>query len=175
MLDWGQKLYLLRIQKPMTQAELSRRSGIPQANLSRIEKGKQDPAVSTLLKICSALEVSPAEVFKEDLPEPHLAFTRAAIERIASGVFNPSVKLSAGEREIAGLLKDLTPGLRRRRLPAKQIYNTWYELRRRLSSEKIRTLAERIQDEKSRLDARAERDDQELESRLRKILGPGAP
>ena len=47
----------------MTQMELVQKTGIPQPNVSNIERGKQDLTVSTLLKICSALEAHPGDLF----------------------------------------------------------------------------------------------------------------
>ena len=171
MVAVGQKLYLLRVGKGITQSELCTRSGISQANLSKIEKGKQDPTVSTLLNLCSALEIPPAVLFEEDLRGVPLRFTRASVERIAKGVLDPSTKLSPAEGEIASLFRNLWPGLTRRRLPSKQVYRAWYELKRCIPDEAIRMLGEKIQDEESRRQARAEKDYEKLRSGLGKIWG----
>ena len=170
---FGQKLYLFRVRKGITQAELSVRSKVSQANLSKIEKGAQDPTVSTFLKICSALEVSPAKIFEEDFPGTPPPLTRASAERIAKGVLKPSLKLSPEERDIAELLRDLVPGFRKRPLSAKKIHGRWYELKRRLPAEAIRMLGERIQDERSRTRAREEHDYEQLLIQIRKTLGKG--
>jgi len=173
MLAATQKLEILRIQKELTQKEVSLRTGIAQANLSRIEKGKQDPTLSTFLKICRALEVRPSEVLEEPSTEPPLHLTRSSLERIAKGVLDPSLELSPREREISELLRILIPDLesRRRRLSAKKIYSAWYQLKKRAPEELIRTLVERVEDERSRKKARAEKDYQELVADIRKRLG----
>lgn len=170
MLSAGQKLYLLRIQKGMTQTMLSARSGIPQANLSKIEQGKQDPTISTLLKICLALEIRPADLFEEGPPQASPSLTRTSVERIAKGVLAPTTRLSPGEREIADLLRSLVP-VSRRPIRAKKVYSAWYELKSRLPAPAIRMLVERIQDEEARRKARAERDYEQLSAGLKKILG----
>ena len=144
----GQKIYLLRIKKGITQAELSVRSGIPQANLSNIEKEKQDLTVSTLLQICSALGTDPAELFNESETAGRVVFTRSRVEKVARGILDSSVKLSGSERKIADLVKSLIPMRGRRALPGKKIYSAWYELRKRLTDEEIKILVERVNEKK---------------------------
>lgn len=173
MASVGQKLYLLRIRKGVTQSALSGRSGIPQANLSKIEQGKQDPTVSTLLKICLALGVRPSELFEERIPNASPPLTRASAERIAKGVLDPARKLSRDERKAADLLRDLVPGFRKRRLPSKKLHSAWYELKSRLSGDTIRMLAERVREEQTRRDAEIQKDYGRLLAGLRKILGRG--
>ena len=145
MFDIGQKLTYERIRKGMTQLEFSRRSGIPQANLSNIEKGKQDITVSTLLKICDALALSPSSLFREERSAPP-SLTRASLERMARAVLEPAVKLSPEERAIVSHIRILMPGVQRRPLAEKKIRDAWYELKKKLPSEAIRGLLERIQD-----------------------------
>ena len=48
-------LKLVRLQLGMSQRALSKRSGVPQATISRIEKGGNDCIISTLEKISRAL------------------------------------------------------------------------------------------------------------------------
>lgn len=149
MLTIGERIRDFRRQKGWTQAGLAGRSGIPQPNLSRIEAGEQDPTVSTVLRICSALGVRPAEIF-EDRPVPRpVRWTRNALERVAKAVVGSPGKLTEPEKEIVELLKDEIPGCRRR-LSTKRIYQSWSELKRRLSREEIRTLLERIRDAEQR-------------------------
>lgn len=51
---------------------LSKKSGVSQSFLSMIEAGKKQPTIATLEKICSALNMTPAEFFEgnaaRDLP-----------------------------------------------------------------------------------------------------------
>ena len=175
MFAMGQKLCLLRLQKGITQGELSRRSRIPQSNISNIEKGKQDLTISTLLKLCSALEVKPADVFKEDLPPQRLPFTRVSVERMAKAIVEGSwERLSPSEEEIARLFADLLPQPRRRALPAREIHHAWYELRKKLADEEIRILLERIHDEEARQEAKAQKDYERLAASLKGLEGKRA-
>ena len=48
----------------LTQEQVSDRSGVQAGEVSRIERGKRDPKVSTLEKLAAALEVEPAELLR---------------------------------------------------------------------------------------------------------------
>ncbi len=149
----GQTIYLKRLEKSLTQIELVQRTGIPQSNISNIEKGKQDLTVSTLLKICHALEVRPAELlddlFDKTSRKP-IIFSRPVIEKIAKAVVREEKGLSKSEGEIADLLKAVLPVERRKFVRQKDVYQAWMKLRRRLNGEEIKILLERIQDERQR-------------------------
>lgn len=149
MLPIGQALYLARISKKVTQAELARRAQIPQPNISNIEKGKRDVTVSTLLRICAALHISPAGLFEEK--KPTIPMRRHSLERIAKSVFNPQVRLSGEERNVAGLLRKQLPPKAYSYLNRREVYQTWLELRSRFSDEEIRALFERVEDARKRL------------------------
>jgi len=172
MFALGQKLQELRRARGMTQAELARRSGVPQSNLSNIEKEKHDLTVSTLLKLCAALKTEPAGLFKEEPPSTHPVFTRARVERLARAlVEGPREKLSPAEAQIAGLLETLLPKPRRRPLPTRKVQQAWVELREKLTGEEINFLLERVQDAQARHEARAAEDYQKLVTSLKRILG----
>ena len=53
----GYRVKQARLEKELSQEELSSASGIQQADISRIEKGSANPSVKTLLKIANALEM----------------------------------------------------------------------------------------------------------------------
>ncbi|MDR1047534.1 MAG: helix-turn-helix domain-containing protein [Treponema sp.] len=55
----------LRIQKGISQMELSLRSGLSQSFLATLEKGKKLPSVLTVIKIADALDVNPTDFFPE--------------------------------------------------------------------------------------------------------------
>jgi transcriptional regulator with XRE-family HTH domain len=61
----GKKIRDLRINKAMTQQQLSAKCQIEKAGLSKIESGLINPTVRTLLKISIALDVALAELFAE--------------------------------------------------------------------------------------------------------------
>ena len=52
---FGQIIYLIRKKLCMSQRTLSKRSGIPQSQISRIEKDSANPNSTTLEKLCHAL------------------------------------------------------------------------------------------------------------------------
>ena len=55
----------IRKQKSISQLELSVKTNMSQSFLASVEKGKKQPSVLTLLRIASALEVSPKCFFPE--------------------------------------------------------------------------------------------------------------
>ena len=55
----------IRIQKSMSQLELSVKSNLSQSFLASIERGKKQPSVLTLLRIASALDVNPKHFFPD--------------------------------------------------------------------------------------------------------------
>ena len=84
MLPIGYQIYLRRLEQRFTQKVFSEKAGLPQPNLSNIEKGKQDVTVTTLRRIAHALDV-PIREFFEEQNETHkgLRFGRARIEKLA--------------------------------------------------------------------------------------------
>ena len=143
----------VRLDKHQTQAELSEKSGIPQARISDIEREKRDMTVSTLLTLCSALDVLPAQFFSEDnvTAEP---LSRARLERIAKTVWKPSLAKSSAERITAKLLAQIVPLSHRRHLSQKKIYSSWNPLRKMYTEGEIRILTERVRGEEGRRNAK---------------------
>jgi transcriptional regulator with XRE-family HTH domain len=71
-MDIGERLqYIInriksvRINKGVSQVELSLRSNLSQSFIANIEKGKKQPSVLTLIRIADALEVNPKDFFPE--------------------------------------------------------------------------------------------------------------
>ena len=60
-----EKIKSVRINKGVSQMELSLRSNLSQSFIANIEKGKKQPSVLTLLKIADALGVNPQDFFPE--------------------------------------------------------------------------------------------------------------
>lgn len=54
----GYRVKQARLDKEMTQEELSSASGIQQADISRIEKGLANPSLKTVIRIANALDAS---------------------------------------------------------------------------------------------------------------------
>ena len=53
--EYIKAIIAVRMEQNMTQAELSKRTGIQQSNISRIENGKCSPTVATLQQIASGV------------------------------------------------------------------------------------------------------------------------
>ena len=61
----GEKLKLKRKSKGLTQQQLADKiTKLDRSKISDIENGKEDFLLSTLLKICNALEIEPKDLFE---------------------------------------------------------------------------------------------------------------
>jgi len=60
---FGKILQEERKAKKISQEKLAKLSGLDRTFISLIENGKNSPSFSTILKICSALEIAPSELF----------------------------------------------------------------------------------------------------------------
>jgi transcriptional regulator with XRE-family HTH domain len=68
MMNTAERIILLRTKKNYSTNKLAQLAGIGQATLRDIEIGKKNPNVTTLEKICQALEISLAEFFTDAKP-----------------------------------------------------------------------------------------------------------
>ncbi|MDR1114444.1 MAG: helix-turn-helix domain-containing protein [Candidatus Margulisbacteria bacterium] len=62
--DIGKYIVKLRKSRKLSICQLALRSGMKEPVLLRVEKGRADPRLSTLLKIIRGLEMSVADFFK---------------------------------------------------------------------------------------------------------------
>jgi len=62
----GTRIATLRLSKKISQNELALRMGSDKANLRKLEKGKRNATVSTLINICDGLEISMSDLFNFD-------------------------------------------------------------------------------------------------------------
>lgn len=60
----GENLRAAREKHELTQEQLSQRSGVQAGEISRIETGKRDPQVSTVLKLAEGLGVKPGQLLE---------------------------------------------------------------------------------------------------------------
>ncbi|RYY49959.1 MAG: XRE family transcriptional regulator [Chitinophagaceae bacterium] len=67
----GKRLKALRKLRNLSQLDIEVATGIPNADISRIENGKTNPELVTLIRLAIALDVPVAEIFnyERDLPE----------------------------------------------------------------------------------------------------------
>ena len=146
MLMIGQAISQSRLRKGLTQSRLAAACGIPQSNLSNIEKGKKDLTVFTLIRIASALDVKPAQFFEEGLEEKAgFELTRSKIEALAEAIVNPHLKTSAETRRLASLFREILMEAHPRR-SSKKINAAWIELKKRFTSQEIAGIRQRVQD-----------------------------
>jgi transcriptional regulator with XRE-family HTH domain len=82
----GLNIRIARKAKGLTQQALGDALGYTRTSITNIERGKQDPPVSMLLKIATALEVDMATLFRatKPVPCPHCDGTGFVEEREAS-------------------------------------------------------------------------------------------
>ena len=62
-IKFGKQLRTLRVEKKMSQEELSFRAGISAAHLGQIERAEKKPTLETIGKLAEALEISLSELF----------------------------------------------------------------------------------------------------------------
>ena len=110
--------------------------------------------VSTLLKICAALDLSAASLFQE-VTFPEFSLTRSCLEKMAEAVHDDSIPLSPNEKWIVSRMRMLAVLHRSRRLSINKVQNAWYELKERLPEERLRILLERMEDARQRRKAAA--------------------
>jgi len=60
---FGRILQEERKAKKISQEKLAKLTGLDRTSISLIENGKRNPTFTTILKICSALEIEPSEIF----------------------------------------------------------------------------------------------------------------
>jgi transcriptional regulator with XRE-family HTH domain len=151
MLTVGPRLYLERLRRGITQTELARRAGIAQANLSNIEKGKQDILVSTFMQICLALDVQPSGLLDAAVSRRvNAKLSRTRMEKIAASVVGDSPPSGEEDREIVRLLRETLLPSGGRRTSSKAATLHWADLRQRLTNEEIAALRQRVDDARQR-------------------------
>jgi len=169
---FGQTLFLWRVHRGLTQAQLAARAKVARPNLSAIERGRREASLSTLRRLALALDVRPG-LLVDGAPPPRgpVSLSRTAIERIADAVAFGRPVADPGERETAAALRTLLGhrlsairrrGARSRACPPigtrdrwasrRAAVSAWLALQSRYSHEAIQMLADRVA-ERQRLHA----------------------
>ncbi|AXB55223.1 MULTISPECIES: helix-turn-helix transcriptional regulator [Flavobacterium] len=60
----GKRIVEIRTQKNISQQELASKCNFEKSNMSRLEKGNANATLSTLEKVCDALQIEYIELFK---------------------------------------------------------------------------------------------------------------
>lgn len=67
----GLRIRHIRVQKSLTQDELSEQSGTSRSFINRVENGKKGLSLETLIAIANALNVSTDDILVDSLVHPH--------------------------------------------------------------------------------------------------------
>ena len=109
----GRKIRILRLRLDLTSSDLARMVGISQAQVSRLENGKQGFRSATLSRIAEALGVHPVFFFMNDydmessgkLDEAAVVYAAVAHPRLADALQSPRF-LSVIEKLASAYLAD---------------------------------------------------------------------
>ena len=71
-MEFGKKMKDIRIQKKISQRELGKRLGVSQQTIAQYERAVNVPKMETIQKIAEALEVTPADLYGEELTHQEL-------------------------------------------------------------------------------------------------------
>jgi putative transcriptional regulator len=63
LISLGKRIKELRLKKKILQTEIAYRCGFDKSNYNTIEAGKRNPTITSLLKICQALNIQLKELF----------------------------------------------------------------------------------------------------------------
>lgn len=147
----GDSICSYRVQKGLTQPELARRSGIAQANLSNIERGKRDLNLFTLKKIAFVLGVPAWRIVRDaETTAAPAVWTRRDLEELARAILRPR-----DAHPPARVSRDLLEALKRvfvpdRKASDKSIQRGWIEALKSLSAKDLEILRQRVNDERMR-------------------------
>lgn len=67
---FGNALQAARKQRQLSQDQLAKATGLHRTHISLLERGRREPSLETLVKLCRALNVSPAEAITWHVPGP---------------------------------------------------------------------------------------------------------
>ena len=141
----SRSIYITRLQKGLSQKELALKAGIPQPNLSGIEKGR-DFKVSTLCHLAYALDVSVEDLVKGSRPlgiDKKRLFQRGNLEKAISCVVQKKEaprKLKAVVRLISAISDDPKRSYARKR----DAHLSWTNFKNTFSDEEISTILSRL-------------------------------
>lgn len=149
----AQAIYVTRLQKGLTQRELALKTGIPQPNLSRIEKGR-DFKVSTLHQVAMALDVSVEDLVRGVAPlivNKKTFFQRDNIERVVNCIAKKKT-LPKGAEQVGDLVTSVM-GSEEKKGYVRQgdVYISWAKLRSTFSGDEIKAIFSRVEKARRRL------------------------
>lgn len=154
MVPFGEAVLLWRLHRGLTQRQLAGLAGVPQPNLSDIERGRREVSLKTIRALALALDV-PAGQLVDGVPPPAQegadALSRPALERVAAAVSEGRALKDPAERQLAGQMEALIAsrmeaargsGPRKSRLPGRKADRAWL-LSQQFPPAAVRSAAER--------------------------------
>ena len=89
-MNFGYHVMSWRRHRGLTQEDLAERSRLSRPYLSKLEKGKADPALSVVRRLSAALDISIGQL-TEDVP-PSRSLSREVMDRLARGALHPGTR-----------------------------------------------------------------------------------
>lgn len=136
----GQAVYLARIDRGLSQKELSSRTGISQPNISSIEKGR-DFQVSTLYKLAAALDLTPSDLITGIKPinvNKNQLFQRHNIENLVNTL--PDKQKNASFDQVAENLRITLSD----KSSIKDLHLSWMKLKKTFSQDELNAIFSRL-------------------------------
>jgi len=109
----GERLKRVRLERGYTLKDVAGKSGYSKALISRIENGNVSPSINSLLKIASALEVKPHDLFlpsKDAEPTVVHKSDRKRVKINGGKVEVDFLTIQSGEKKIEPLIITVEPG-----------------------------------------------------------------
>ena len=147
----SQIIYLKRLEKGWSQTELAQRAGIPQPNLSGIEKGR-DFKVSTLYRLAYAFDVSPVELIQGLKPialDKKKFFRRDNIEKTVIAITEKK-EVPAQWAPAARLIESVVHK-KKGYTSKKDLHLSWSIFKKTFSRQEINTILSRLDKAKGRV------------------------
>lgn len=104
----GKRIKQIRQEKQLSQRELARRAGIPNATLSQIELGRSSPSISSLQRIMRAIPMSLSQFFTEVENESDVVVRQ---EQLVRFVQTKGVELSVLNSSLPDASMELVRGI----------------------------------------------------------------
>jgi transcriptional regulator with XRE-family HTH domain len=76
---FGKALQATRKRRGLSQEQLATTTGLHRTHISLLERGLREPSLDTLVKLCRAIEVSPAEAITWYVPGPRALTHEATV------------------------------------------------------------------------------------------------
>ena len=155
MVPFGRCILLWRLHRGLSQAALAQKTGIPQPNLSDIERGERDVSLRTLRALAQALDVTPGVLADGIAPKanPEQALSRDQLERIAQAAVEGSRLSDLYEDHLARSLRSVTRDRRAalqgkaavaRKGPGRKGQRAWLALSGTVPSSQLDSLIDRV-------------------------------